>query len=317
MPRERVQAHLAAITLWRMCNTVMGAVLVVGASGKVGSALVHFLEQQGALIHAGSRTPQFRTASAPSTRWVHLDLERPETFAPALHGVSAVFMMARPGDERPEATALTFIDAIRRADVKRVVNLTAMGCELRPDFGLRRVELALEASALPWTHLRPNFFMQIFGTGPHYAQIIGRRQIRLPAAGAAISFIDATDVAEVAARCIVEAGHVGHAYTLTGSEALAHTDIAAAISRAASVTVDYVALDEAAARSEFAQTGLPPQNVERLLGFYRIVRSGLAGVVSSDVERVLRRTPRSFVQFASEHAATWAAPWALGRDCRQ
>ena len=76
------------------------------------------------------------------------------------------------------------------------------GLRMRPDLGLRRVELALEGSGMDWTHLRPNFFMQIFCAGPHFAQISRLRQIRLPAGDAAISFIDARDVAAVAAKCM-------------------------------------------------------------------------------------------------------------------
>jgi uncharacterized protein YbjT (DUF2867 family) len=193
---------------------------------------------------------------------------------------------------------------MKQSGVTRVVNLTAMGCEARPDFGLRRVELALEDSGMEFTHLRPNFFMQIFCSGPHFAQIARLRQIRLPAGDAAISFIDAEDLAAVAATCITAPGHEGRAYTLTGGESLAHGDITTAITKVANTPVTYVALNEDEARVEFGKAGLPAENVERLIGFYRLVRMGLAGAISPDVERILGRAPRTFSEFTTEHPTT-------------
>lgn len=149
---RRNNARFFQVTiLANMHDSAMGPVLVIGASGKVGSALVKLLERQGIGVRAATRTPTAHYPSTAVTRWVRLDFDRPETFDPALDGVTTVFMMARPGDERPEATAVSLITAMRQNGVKRVVNLTAMGCEMRPDFGLRRVELALEASGLAAT----------------------------------------------------------------------------------------------------------------------------------------------------------------------
>lgn len=291
-----------------MNNTQAGSVLVVGATGKVGSVLVRLLEQQAVAVRAASRTPLAQMTEIPTTQWIHLDLERSESFDDALQGVSTVFMMARPGDEHPENTAIPLMSAMKRSGVKRVINLTAMGCEMRPDFGLRRVELALEGSGMAWTHLRPNFFMQILCAEPHFAQVSRLRQIRLPAGDAAISFIDAQDVAAVAAKCIVETGHDERAYTLTGGEGLTHGDITAAITEVANGPITYTALTEDEARVEFAKAGLPTENVERLIGFYRIVRTGLAGVVSPDVQKLLGRAPRTFAEFVAEHPTTWNVP---------
>jgi len=288
-----------------MPSTQFSPVLVVGASGKVGSEVVRLLEARGVTVRAASRTPQARKAQCTTTEWVRLDLEQPSSFETVLQGIQTVLLMARPGDERPQETALPLLEAMERAGVTRVVNLTAMGCDMRPDFGLRKVELALESSGMGYTHIRPNFFMQIFCVGPHFAQISRLRQVRLPAGDARISFIDARDVAAVAARCILETEHQGRAYTLTGAEALSHADVTQIISRVSDAAVHYVPLDESEARSEFTRAGIPAENVERLLGFYRIVRTGAAGAISPDVERVLGSAPRGFNAFAEQNASTW------------
>ena len=285
--------------------TKTSPVLVVGASGRVGSELVRLLESKGTLLRAASRNPSSQQARTPTTRWVELDLDKPETFDAALEGVETAFLMARPGDERPQVSAIPLLHAMVQAGVRRVINLTAMGTELRPDFGLRQVELSLENSGMKWTHLRPNFFMQIFCSGPHFAQLFRLRQLRLPAADARISFIDSRDIAAVAAKCILEQDDENRAYTLTGPTALSHADVTKAISSASESEFTYVPLSDDEARHEFAAAGLPAENVERLIGFYRIVRTGMASTISPHVKMCLGRAPREFSRFAEEHAKTW------------
>lgn len=78
----------------------------------------------------------------------------------------------------------------------------------------------MEESSFAFTHLRPNRFMQIFSTGPLLAGLRAARRIAVPAGEARISFVDARDVAAVAARTFLEGGHEKRAYDLTGPRAL-------------------------------------------------------------------------------------------------
>ncbi|HEX9106270.1 MAG TPA: NAD(P)H-binding protein, partial [Longimicrobiales bacterium] len=242
---------------------------------------------------------------AAGVEWVRLDLEQPETFAPALAGVDAVFMVARPGDDEADRVAAPLVDALVREGVARVVDLSALGAELRPDFALRRVELMLEGSGVAWTHLRPNWFMQVFSTPPLLDGIRARGELCLPAGDARLSFVDARDVAAVAAVALCETGHAGKAYALTGGEALDHAQVAAEIGRASGRAVRYRPLGEAAARAALASSGFGPGRVERLIGFYRLVRGGACAPVSADVATVLGRPPIGFRTFACTNASLW------------
>jgi len=180
-----------------------------------------------------------------------------------------------------------------------------MGVESRDDFALRKVERYLEDSGIGFTHLRPNFFMQIFSSGPLLLDIRSTGAIHIPAADAKLSYIDVRDIAAVAAATLTHQGHTGKAYTLTGKEALDHHEIARAISGAAGKAIHYEAITEEAARSALASGGLSPERTERLIGFYRLVRQGFCAPVSSDVQTVLGRPPISFAQFAKAHASCW------------
>jgi uncharacterized protein YbjT (DUF2867 family) len=282
-------------------------VLVVGATGTVGGALVHRLAREGYRVRAATRDPAAAAArqSQAAARFVEFDLERPGTFAPALCGVSRVFLIARPGDDDPDRVGVPLVDEMVRAGIRRVVNLSTMGAETREDFGLRRLERYLEASGLAFTHLRPNFFMQIFAGGPLLADIRTSGAIHVPAAQARLSFIDARDIAEVAAAALTSGRHEGCAYTLTGPEAIDHDAVAHAISTASGREVRYVAISEIEAHGALERAGLSVERADRLAGFYRMVRAGFCAPVSGDVESVLGRPATSFAQFAGDHAECW------------
>ncbi|MEJ2217680.1 MAG: SDR family oxidoreductase [Gemmatimonadota bacterium] len=283
-----------------------GNVLVLGATGAVGGRVLQGLEAAGERVLAASRMPG-RAAAVSGGTWVELDLERPETFPAALEGVDRVFLMARPGDDDPDRVAGPFLDAARRAGVARVVNLTAMGVEREPEFGLRRLELQLEASGLAYTHLRPNFFMQIFAVPPLLGQVSGGA-LRLPTADARLSYVDTRDIADVAVAALMDRSHAGKAYTLTGPESLDHHAVAHHLSAAGGRRISYEPVTDDEAAAFMSAAGLEPARVERLLGFYRRVRSGHSAPVSGDVEAVLGRPARSFAAFARDYAASWTTP---------
>ncbi len=282
-------------------------ILVMGATGAVGAEVLRLAVEAGRSVVGASRRPD-AAAARVGGRWVELDLERPETFAPALSEVSKVFLIARPGDEEADRFAAPLIEAMVDAKVRHVVHLSAMGAEARPSFSIRKVELLLEASGLSFTHLRPNWFFQVLGTGALQRGILAAGEIRLPAGDAGISYLDARDVARAAASVLTTPGHEGEAYTLTGPEALDHAQIAHTIERVRGAPVRYLAIDEAEARATLSASGFPSPWIERLIAFYRLVRDGACAPVTEDLARLLARRPTTFAAFAEEHATAWAPP---------
>ncbi|NLI77212.1 MAG: NAD(P)H-binding protein [Candidatus Riflebacteria bacterium] len=293
-------------------------ILIIGASGRIGTQLqaelvARGLRPRGATRHPERHRPQQASMPTPGgtgedgTTWVRFDLTDPTTYAPALAGVDRVFLAARPGDEHSDAVAGPFISAMRHSGVRKVINLTAMGTDQRPDFALRRLELLLEASGLAWTHLRPNWFFQVFTEGSLLAGLRGAGTIRLPAADARLSFIDARDVAAVAAVLLADGGHEGEGLTLTGPAAHDHHEVAEAIGEATGRTMTYEPVEEDEARASLAAAGFPPAWQERLVRFYQLVRAGYCSPVSEAVQRVTGRAPIGLARFARDHAHAWRA----------
>jgi uncharacterized protein YbjT (DUF2867 family) len=283
-------------------------ILVLGATGLVGGHVVRFLMQAGERVRAASRDPERARARLPSSvQVVAFDLERRDTWARALVGIEALFLMARPGDDSPETAAVPLLEEAKRQGVLRVVDLSAMGAEARDDFGLRRVEKALESSGFAWTHLRPNWFFQMLSSGLVQAGIQTRGVIALPLARARVSYLDAREIGEAAARVLTQPGHENRAYTLTGAEALDHDEVASLIGKAAGRAVAYLPIDDEKARQILGAAGFSSQRADRLLMFYGLMRRGACELVVKDLEEILGRRPLDLTRYAQEHASCWAS----------
>jgi len=285
---------------------IHGPILVVGATGAVGSELVSQLRHKGERVRGATRKPADASRRFGSAvEYVEFDLERPETYATALAGVKRVFLIARPGDDHSDRLAIPLLDEMKRQNVRHVVNLSAYGAETRDDFALRKIEKHLEASGMAFTHLRPNWFMQVFASGPLLVGIRSSAAFAIPAADARISYIDVRDIAAVAAVSLTTKDHTDKAYTLTGPQPLNHDEIAHRISNAVGKAIRYVPISEENARKAILSAGLSSERTERLIGFYRLVRAGACDRVSPDVETVLGRLPIAFEQFAANYAHCW------------
>jgi uncharacterized protein YbjT (DUF2867 family) len=278
--------------------------LVFGATGNVGRRLVDILAAQGVPVRAATRQPAGYDGPQ-GVEAVDFDLDRPETFGAALAGVGHVLVIARSGDAQPETALSAFFDQAKAAGVQHVVFLTAAGVEMNEEVGLRKAERYLMASGLDYTILRPTWFMQNFSAGFIQPMIAQMGAIYLPAGDGKTSFIDAADIAAVAAVALTQPGHAGQAYTLTGGEALGYDEAAAIISEVAGRTVGYVAIPNDAFRQSLLDNGWPANSADFMANLFRPVEQGWAAAVSPAVATILGRAPITFRQFAEANAAAW------------
>ena len=283
---------------------MLGTILVIGASGRVGSEVVKLLRERGETVRAATRDP-LSHRFPDSMEVVKFDFDQPESFAPALKGVHKVFLIARPGDNQSDKAAMPLIDEAKKQGIQLIVNLTAMGVDQDETFMLRILEKYLETSGIPFVHLRPNWFMQNFDSGPMFADIRSTGAIHLPAGDASLSYIDVRDVAAVACTTLIDPRHAGNAYTLTGAEALNHFEVVEKISRVAGKTISYVPISEEAARAALSARGVPSGYIERWADFFSKVRRELCAPVSGDIELVLDRSPILFDRYAADYARSW------------
>ena len=278
-------------------------ILVTGATGKSGREIVKQLSAAGAQVRALVRDPGRAAwlAELPGVEIVQGDLSKPETLDAAFVGVERALLLPAPAPSSV-AEQSNFIEAAQRAGTQHVVKFSAVGADARAAEGFARWhglgEAQLKASGLAYTILRPALFMQeLLNTWG------GQRTIYLPLGDTRQAPVDTRDIAAVAVKTLTEDGHAGRTYEITGPEALTYTEIAAQISAATGVQVNYVPISFEQFRQTLAGLGLPAWLVDALVDLNQKLAGGVGSEVTNVVREVTGREPRTFAAFAREHAA--------------
>ena len=181
-------------------------ILVTGATGQHGTALLRLLSARGIAARALVRNPAKADAIAalPHVEIVHGDMARPDTLATALRGVDRAILISSATPDMQEVQT-NFIEAARRAGVRHVVKLSGIAPNLDLPFRARmhgEIEKRLEASGMAYTHLRPGEFMTVYFR--QASNIASKGALFLPMEDARIASIDIGDIAEIAAKVLTE-----------------------------------------------------------------------------------------------------------------
>ena len=276
-------------------------VLVLGATGKTGRRLVPRLVDRGATVRSATRRPARHGE-------VLFDWHRPETHRPALAGADAVFLVGPELVEDHSPLAGPFLELTVDAGLTRVVALSALGVELDvggPEPGHRKVERQVMATGLEWTVLRPSAIAQNLSEGFQLPGILHQDAVVAPTGEGAVGFVDADDIAAVAAAALTEDGHAKAEYRLTGPEALTYAEVAAAISVAAGRPVAHHDIAPAAMADVLRANGVPDDYAAMLLGHLAAIRRGEGATVTDHVEQVTCRPATSFADFTARAAPAW------------
>lgn len=276
----------------------MSKILVIGANGTVGTELVRLLSDQG---HDVVRT----TSRAPETAQdVHLNLVTGEGLATAFDGVEAAFLLSPPGYTNQNELLNPVIDQAVASGVQKIVLMTAMGANADEAAPLRKVERHLEQSGLAYNIIRPNWFMQNFHT--FWIQgILEQGKILLPVGLAKGSFIDARDIAAVAAVLLTNRHHDNQDFDLTGGEALDHDEAAAILSHATGRTIVYEEVSEEAMLAQLLAAGLPQDYAHFLITILGFFKAGYSEAITPAVETITGTKPRTFAAYAQDFQDAW------------
>lgn len=278
-------------------------ILVTGATGNAGRSVVRALLAKGYAVRAATRNIN-RIPSNSGVEAVPFEYSDRNTFTHALEGVTGIFLVAPPMDPDVGQKLVPFIETARKAGVPHLVLLSALGVDRNTQTPLHGLEQAVFSSGIPWTILRPNFFMENFTEGFIAPMIRDHSAILLAAGDGKTSFVSSQDIAEVA-TAVFDQGGVGRAYSLTGSEALDHREVAELISSAVGRRVIYHDLPEENMLQGARDQGLPESAVQYLGALYAGVRAGQWAEISDDVKRVTGREAMTFQEFVEERRDAW------------
>ena len=283
-------------------------ILVTGASGNVGGAVLQELLRAGAVVRAMYRSSEDAAKAAAGTNPVIADFADRASLDRALDGIDRVFLVCSPIPQLVEFES-NMIEACRARGVRHLVQNSALGADT---YGKsfpawhHSIEEKVQASGIPATILRPESFLQNITT--YFAGTINSQGAFYAAVGdAPIGFVDVRDIGAVAARVLTSDGHTGKTYTLTGPELLTYTQVAARVSAQLGRPVQYVAITQQQLRQSMRDMGMPPWQVEALADLQAYYTDGPGGVVTDDVRAVLGRAPIAIDQFLRDYAAAFTA----------
>lgn len=279
-------------------------VLVTGATGNVGSGIVRKLCEQGEPVRA------FVRDAAKAHQMLGDDIEvavgnlsDAESVQKAMDGIDRVLLSCSNQPEQAELE-INLIDAAAAEGVSRIVKLSSIRAEVGAPLSFWHwhgvSEHYLRQSGVPGIILQSNFYMSNVLTAAD--QVRGMDKIFAPAEGAKIAMIDPRDVATAAAVVLTTSGHEGKTYELSGPAAITYEQVAADVSASVGRQIQFVAVPDEAARQGLLEAGMPIWFADAFVSLFELLRKGQAENATDGVRALTGREPRSFAQFARDHA---------------
>jgi uncharacterized protein YbjT (DUF2867 family) len=269
----------------------------------VARDVARLLEEAGHAVRRG-------TSRAPGAGQVHVDLVSGQGIDEALRGVDGAFVFAPPGYTNQDVLLPPVFAAAKRLGVRKVVMMSAMGADASDETPMRKAELALERSGVAWNVIRPNWFMQNFHTFWLHG-ITHHNAVQLPVGDARTSFIDARDIAAVAASLLQRSDLDNQAFDLTGSESLTHAEAAAILSHELERPIRFEDITPESMRPGLLAAGLPADYADFLLLILSYLKAGYAERQTEAVLRITGQAPRTFAAYAHDFREAYLAPAAV------
>jgi uncharacterized protein YbjT (DUF2867 family) len=285
--------------------TNAGRILITGATGTVGGAVLDRLGGAGADVRVLTRdASKARALRERGVEAAVADFLQPETLAPALEGVRVIFLLT-PISPAQVAQASNVITAARETGrsprvVRVSVQKAAHDAPMRVARQHAEVEDVLRASGLPYTILRPQSFMQ--NTLMAAPSVAAEGAIYQPFGRGRLAMTDARDVGQVAARVLTETGHEGRTYTLTGPAAISFEDVARALSEALGKAVRYVDVPLEAAKAAMLRRGISEWLADALIEYAEAHSQGYSDYTTDDVPRLMGHPATPYARFARDFA---------------
>ncbi|SCL71016.1 Uncharacterized conserved protein YbjT, contains NAD(P)-binding and DUF2867 domains [Micromonospora peucetia] len=272
-------------------------VLVLGGTGRTGSRVAARLVARGLSVRLGSRSAEIPFDWADRSTW-------PAVVA----GVDAVYLSYQPDLAVPGAVEVveSFTRLAVASGVRRVVLLSGRG-EPEAERAEKAVRHAVEAAGGRWTVVRASWFQQNFSEGP-FVDGLREGTLFLPVDAVREPFVDADDIADVAVAALLDDGHAGEVYEVTGPRLLTFAEAVAEIAAATGRPVSFVPVTIEEYVGALRDAGVPADMVSLLTYLFTEVLDGRNESLTDGVRRALGRAPQDLADHA--RAAAAAGAWA-------
>lgn len=264
--------------------------LIIGGTGKTGRKVVDSLQLLNQNVKIGSRSSQ------PAFDW-----NNAENWEDVLEGVDKMYITYQPDLAVPGAlqSIEQLISIAKKKNLKKVVLLSGKG--------EREAELCEQVvihSGLDYTIVRASWFSQNFSES-FFLEPILQGFVALPQAEVQVPYVDTGDIADVVVETLLHDVHNGQIYQLTGPTTLSFIEAIAEIAKATNRDIDFMPITIDQYVSAMKEQGIPSDFVW-LIGylFTEVLGNPMVSEISNDIEKVLKRKPKSFVDYVNETVKT-------------
>jgi len=283
-------------------------ILITGATGKTGGEVAKHLGAQGvpfrALVRSAEKAAPLKELGAEI---VEGDLSDRAALDAALEGVDKAFLVM-PNVEEQEELEKQFVDACADKGAQ-VIYLSSMesvpGCTTTVTKMHVNVEDYIREKGVPYTMIRPTFFMQLFvGSAPRIKET---GNIVMPTGDGNVAATDLRDVGEVIAKILTEDGHEGKSYDLSGPELFTIGEVANRFTQVLGREYKHVSPPMDAYADVLRKVGFPEWRVEAVTGELGGIAAGMiTHKADGQMTKLLGRPPRSIDEFVGDHKDLFA-----------
>lgn len=279
-----------------MKNNSQPTTLVTGASGNVAKSVVSELENLNIPFVIGS----YASKSGLKHEVRKLDFTDEKTFKSALNGIRQIFLMRPPALSNVKKYFVPFLDKCKEMGVEHIVFLSLQGAENNSITPHHKIEKYIQKIGIPYTFIRPSFFMQNLTTT--HLEEIRHGVIYVPAGDGKTNFIDTRDVGAVAAKVIAEKEiHLNKAYEITGTESFSYFEIADILTKKLGRKIEYKSPNPISFVVHKIKDGNKLGFVLVMLALYSVARMGKADKSTDEFQKLMGRMPIKFEDFVDDN----------------
>jgi len=283
----------------------MKNILITGATGNVGMEVLKALKsiKHTFEIHAGvfNLKNDVQKLKGFNVSCVQFDFTDVTTFKAALLRCDVLFLLRPPQLSEVKKYFKPLIDVAVSCGVKHIVFLSVQGVEKSKIIPHHKIEKLIVKSKIPYTFLRPAYFMQNF-TSTLHKDLVEHHKIFLPAGDAKFTLVDVSDIGEMAAIILTESeNHVNKSYELTSNEKLSFGEMAVKLSKALRHKINYESPNLLKFYLTKRKENMQVMLILVMIMLHYLPRFQKEPNLTNVIKQILKREPKSFEQFISEN----------------
>ncbi|GAB4027485.1 SDR family oxidoreductase [Spirosoma koreense] len=273
-------------------------ILVTGATGQLGTAVIHQLLQKipvsqiAAFVRDEAKATNLIRQGVP----IHVGTyDDPDALDRAMQGIETVLLIAGTDEEKRVNQHQNVVDATKKAGSRRIAYTsralknpeTLVNQLMKSHF---QTEDYIKASGIPYMLFQNSLYMDAI---PQFVggSAVFERGIYVPAGQGSVALALRSELGEAIANALVDQYEGNRTYRLTGSESYSFYDVAAALTNLSGKSVAYTPAEPAMFEAQLLERGLSQTVARRITGFITDIANGQEDAISPDLETLLGRKP--------------------------